>query len=825
MSTDKKYLDDYFLEVDKYSGTHSTDIQRFTRLLDSMKGARQATDRRAYTSTQTSVSLFTEWMQKEQAHLTAGEEKEINIITGSRFPASVKKRMLDDLLDRVRDRVTGEKEGNSDDETFAADVYRYESRRNPLQNWIALTSFALSYRTITLFSHRLRGDTLRDLLRRTWQWCRIVEPVLTTQLDEEYYLFSTAEYNALMAFLKYIQSYDRLRDIQYRPSLHPAAAKKEINEFTAAFLPAITHSATIRKSIERYYKKTRPPHGFTGAMNGLLDKPMKDGRFIRMDQSYLLQRSITGFLLSAYTSFNGRLVDSLNQIISITGTNCTIDSSVKNLSDEAQKRSQQKENDQHGELASYKNRLDELHYIQQSLLPMGAQLADKIYSYAQKKLSQRWPERYMKHPLFTVLRVLDLYIRYFIEPVRDDTITLEYDGNTYADFFSRFLNCSDTFKSLSYEELGLTPRTEKELLGIATDDKNDSMKYLAGLMQPSIPDDAYQGVHGMARKILKGIANRMYLIGSRCTAIISGYNIRKEELSDSPIQSYAFFTQAQLNEVLQQQLSPFTGDRAITLNQYIEYIAALALYLSNSLHHPVITNLTTDIRRLEEEIENIETGNSSDEGDDEPLSGENELLEKLNSLYTDSLTGLWRKDYLEDQLLSKSYPDGLYTLPYERLILYIHIQGLIETNRVLGPDAGNELVSLIANLMKARLDAGEDQLIRYSGTEFLCLSREERITALSDKVMQMYRDISARCDDSCSFDPSILRIYGGIYPERQGTSFEDNLSYARILSRSSKKDAPQILVFPRDPNAHLMESDFSRDGFIREDRIAILTVE
>ena len=142
--------------------------------------------------------------------------------------------------------------------------------------------------------------------------------------------------------------------------------------------------------------------------------------------------------------------------------------------------------------------------------------------------------------------------------------------------------------------------------------------------------------------------------------------------------------------------------------------------------------------------------------------------------YTDQLTSLYNRKYMEEQLMKFSS-----SINYPISIISADLDGLKVVNDTLGHQAGDELLKLFANILKST-QADDECIFRIGGDEFLVIlpSSNELVTT------KIIKDIEEKINKYNQSPRSLLKISVSI---GAATTYESNISLQTLLARADQQ--------------------------------------
>lgn len=107
------------------------------------------------------------------------------------------------------------------------------------------------------------------------------------------------------------------------------------------------------------------------------------------------------------------------------------------------------------------------------------------------------------------------------------------------------------------------------------------------------------------------------------------------------------------------------------------------------------------------------------------------ILELENDVYTDEITGVYNRKYLNNHELDQ---DGRFKM--DGMLVHLSIVNFSDINREHGCSSGDTVLKYISKLLQGRLKSVGVYLIRYMGAQFIVLSKE----AVATKVDSIFKE-------------------------------------------------------------------------------------
>jgi hypothetical protein len=183
----EKNVNIYLDEVGVDSEEHKNYLEKLNRVLDEMKGSSNSAERKYYVSFKETVDSFDHYLSEKKIKLTTREKDRFAVIAASGLNNLAKKRMAEDLIHQIKERIGDEFDQRAEGEKRKEDIARLKKTGFWLTDWYRLTKFALEFGTITLFSHRYRSESLDIIRLKTYTAHREIISELKGILDGYYY--------------------------------------------------------------------------------------------------------------------------------------------------------------------------------------------------------------------------------------------------------------------------------------------------------------------------------------------------------------------------------------------------------------------------------------------------------------------------------------------------------------------------------------------------------------------------------------------------------------------------------------------------------------
>ncbi len=823
-------LDHYFNDVEVYSQQHFTDIEKFDRFLETMKESlKNSADQKAYIEFQNAYQTFNRYMLSNGVMLTDHEKNEITAITGSKLPPVSTKRMMEDLIHKIKSRHESEKRSQQEQAQSMREIEELKSSSGII-DWFRLTKFAIEYGTITLFSHKLKDSCYRILREKIFPWQDIIENSILPVMNKEYYLLSTLEYNALDVLLRLKEPMINLMNIKQESSYDTRQIVKDFDFFTDVYLIILKNAAFIDSSFQKAVKNQPQEHGLFGYIKFMLDQPISNGRPVKLSQYEIITQTVTGLLLSYYTAREKIIIKSINQIIYLLDTDIKLDATKKHLTLQAENLDKESRTRNQGDDKTIIEKINIIDRIFEIFLKSSPELEDRIFRIESDVIYKKWINEFQTRPIAKFIRLAEGFIRLFVEPLYEqDNFILIYDGKEYNNYFREFPKIIDAAEALNINNFKLSPTDIKELLKFSIPPEINTKQFIYNITRLEIPKSAYSPTILMAKSTLQNISNKCYELAVRVNEAITHYYSQKEINHDDIIKNYDFYINAVIKKIKSSRTGIVLKKDEITLQDFLEGICALGFHIAKELNHEGIDAMIKDKETLNKKIEtsknNQEDENEADEYDeflDEiDLEKNSVVLDEINNFYKDPLTGLWKQEYFEDQIIPKLYNENKnYKLNNLRIIFLCEINELKKVNELIGHSTGDKVLieisrKIINSITKQEMNKN-NIAVKIEGGFILGYLNDVSLSRAADIFSDIGSDLFhkitfLKTKNNDSIHPTINTA---LYQERTGTNADNNISIVKkILSFVNEKSIGNI-GFPKDINMVITERNYNRAGML-----------
>jgi diguanylate cyclase (GGDEF)-like protein len=827
-----------FGDVEIFSEDHRKDLSKFERLLESMSESKKTPeDSAAIISLKGALDSFQSYLNKNRLTLTESENRSLSVITGSGHPPAVKTRMAEDLIHDIKKRYETEIRARRDKEQFEAEVIALEKKAGLFSGWINLFKFSMEYGTITPFTHRLKYKSLELLKVKCAGWQAELEAGVKPILDNEYYRLSIADYNTLKLILNLREGVEALSRVPANLYYYPESIEDEIGTFAKKYIPVLINASTIETAIKRISVDGKAPHGFLGTFRDMIGQPIFNNRPIVLSEYEKFNRTPLGALMSYYTTLVAKPVTSMNLVIYITGEYGEINRDEKQLTPEASAIEERMKHRDRKEVNSVSRRYSEVERIVSVLLPRGREIETGLRA-ADPKLRQTESAAQTHKPFARLYEMTDHFIRFFAEPVNNENeFQVEYDGKLYKNYFDVRPELLSHASRITLEELDLAGTRIKEVLNIQISRDKDVDGYLETLFVLDSHRSLFSPQENSAREIFGNVSQKIYQFAGMLNDLILFYNDNRGVNNSDARLNYDFCVNGTLGGLKVLRNSRLFAGNESTLINFLETACAFAYHIAYELRNAYARAYVTEMANLKKKIEEMQNTPEPATSVQQPAGNygrfmtgsdlDSSVADSLDALYQDNLSGLLKREYFEDQVMSKFYDSrGRYKLKAERFVFYISIDGFKEINLLHGHGAGDKLLTAAAGILKALVSGpGKDRsnlLIRYDGADMLGYMHSVTISSLLDELKHASASFSVSMQSSSPAvtEPASLSI--GVYQERNGSPALENIGIVRGLMLKARRNGAGSICFIKDSSRVLSRRDLSASGEPLDDLVSYL---
>ncbi len=816
----QKKLDTKFDNVTLHSNEHVALTENFENLLRSMAQSKMtSSEEKLIVQFKDKIQKFNQFLHKENAQLTEKEKRDVMIISGSTYSPAVKKRMADDVIHKIKQRIQLEKETKKNTLEVQKEIKELKETQRSFVGWFKLVLFALKYTTITPFTHRIKDRELTRIRTNLRLWLTDYKKKISPLLDKDYYKLSIVEYNSLVLLLDLFEPVTRFISIPVRNTYKPQSITEEFDAFTTNYIKILQNRDVIENAFKKAYKKIDPPEGLYGLVHSIIDLPLYNKKPILWNPQDKITKSITGVILSYYSTRMGCIVNSINQVSYILGINATIDNTKKHLTKKAEELKERQADEKTEEKELVLKKYYELKRILTKFIEKGQKIEELFYQAEPEYVYNLWIKEHNTKPIIRFKRLIESYIKYFIDFFTlKKTIQVEYDNNEH-DFFIKKHELLKESTEYNSHNLGLSGSKVKDILNLDVGDMGPADSFFNVLMKDSDSQKDLDPKLYIARETLALVRNKTYRLVTELNRIITNfYNSKGSDQSDL-YNSYHFFHNSTLKKSMGFKLHLVLNIEDITLKDFLEGACSIGYFIINLLQHPIIDALKREYNSVSEKADMYLQEDTPNETE--------ELKDKITQLYKDTLTGFYNKDYLEDEVIATYYDAKLnYNVDVDRFVFIGRIDNFNKHIASFGPEIVNEMFKSIAPIFKTHFinekTSEYNELIKY--IEGLILgyvhncSLAQAIETL-DKINKEINKLQLKKDDK---NIGIISMSFGIYNERVGTNIYHNIDVSRHLMRYAEKSGGNNIAFIKDQNKIIKNRDISNNRGIVETYISLL---
>jgi diguanylate cyclase (GGDEF)-like protein len=817
--------------------TQKRDHEKFSRLLESMKvDLRKKSDTMAVSELERIIADFEEFKRKRNFSLSEHETKQIQGVAGSGFSPHVKKRMMEDILYSIKSRYQQQHIDHQTRERAEKEIHDMKAIQGTLKGWLQLTRFALSYGTITAFSHRLKDKYFSLLRGKTAASVEIISEGLEDTLNTEYYTLTNIEYNSLEIVTQLHNPLAEIATIRQRPSYQPYEIDSAIDAFTRVYAVVLSNTDIILQSAKKIFDKKKAPHGFFGVLHDLIDRPIFNNRPLVRSAQENIRSSIPGVLFSYYSTRMGCRVTTINQILYIIQGDAALDSSKKNLTPGAleteKNRREVKDDDNQHILDSYQ----ELERIIDCFLPAGAALEEKIYRIATGTKYQSWIEEHRIKPALRIRRILEGFISFFVDSINDeDGFILEYDGAQFPGFLSPHTKLREAASPYNLYEFDLAASRAADLSKLTAPEAMDAEEYLHYLTLQETPRTGYSPIENDVRQMLLAISRKSYTLAGELNSLINDFYSRKELIPEKIESGFDFYTSAVIAKTRSAKAHRVLNTPSITLQQFLENTCALAFYISQLLNHPGIAEMQKELGVMKPKAEEIIALRKEVSArkhfvipEIQALYGfDEDIDESALHIYRDSLTGLLKQEFLEDHVIPDVYDtDSRYYSDTLRFVFVACIDTIDAINAAYGHDNGDRVIIEVSqrflHFVCFQSREKKNIVFRYNGNLFAGYVTNASHASVLDILDSVHRAAGEITIDTGEKIISAIPLSIGVYQEHRGTDVHENIGIAVQIMDFVKRNRGNNIGFIKNQHRIITGRDYNRREGIDQSLLALL---
>ncbi len=840
MTNNDKYMDSYFEKVDRYSEGHRKDLEKFSQLLEHLTGSIIADKDNRYKSEMVlfrdTIIEFEEFLGQQKITLSKTEKNNLSFITESAYTPIVKKRMAEDLIHKIRKRFSDERNKNLAKTQIENEIDEIRKSKRGIADWFRITKFALSYGTITFFSHKLKDISLSIIRNKVFSWQKTIETNINFVLDKKYYILSTLEYNALEIILQLKKPIDDICGINYELYYDDRLLSDKIDNFTKVYLTMLKNSEytefAFKKIIkEKDLKGERDNHGLWGILKNLLDQPIHDNRPVLRNDYDKIINSVTGLLISYYTSREKVVIRTLNQIFYLLSIDGKLDFDHKHLTKEAIQKSEMSSREDTDEDELISKKLEGLNRIFDNYLVKGPHLEERIFRLEYGNKYSAILENIKNKPVMKILKLVEGQIKYFVEFITDpENFILVYDNTDFKNYFEIKPEISD----ISGKYIGflneLSGTRKKEIEGLISEPEVTPEEFINVLTNPELLKIAGNPKINFVRGVLQKIAEYNYRLAVCLNEIITSYYDFKEKVNNDKKRNFDFFSNSILKKIKNQKINKFFKKDDVILKEFLEAACSLAFHISHTLNNISIANMVKEREQLKSEIKNIQKLKSetiSEAVIDDNFDENNTVLLEIDNIYKDSLTNLWKIDYIKDQVIPKLY-DEKYNYKFEmpRFVFMGNIIGFQELNNIYGHENVDKFYSEFSRRIQARIEMNkspDNLVIRYGAGIFAGYINDVTMMEAVEVIMEINNEFQEFVRYNFNAEYEKINYNFAIYEEQFGTNHFQNIEHLRKILTVLNNGPGKSIGFIKDLKYIITSRDYDLHGNLDRALVTIVS--
>ena len=827
-----KVLGRYFTNIEPYSAEHIQDIEKFARLLETLQESQKSiNDKRAFAEIGIKIRDLNDYLLKNDMTLNDREKKQINAIAGSSSAPSVAKRMIEDLIYKIRQRIERELQYQREKDAFEEEIYELQDTGLKIVNWFRMTLFAFEYGTITLFSHNLRFSALSLLQEKGHALVNSLVKGIRPLLDSHYYLFSIREYNSLELFLHLAAALEKIKAIDYRSSYESEEIAGQMEDFSIWYLTLIKNCHVAEAALEKAYKIRKAPHGFWGDFYDFTGKPIYRNRHVKLTDFEEITGTISGVLKSYYSTRLGVLARTFNQLLYLSKTDGELEIKKKLFTGSALADMEKNRKEQNSLQEKSQKRFDELNRILMDYIPRGKELSVKLLMKSFKTPVPQWKKECEKRPMLCIRKLVEAYIQHFIDPILDNHIKLVYDNREFTHYFESNHSLVGIARSVNLVEFDLVGSKDKDFGSLETPEGASSQQLIYSLTAIELPKSALDSRMVLARTILQKISNKSYQLALALHELITKYYDLKKLAQADVTENYDFFFNAEIKKQAPLHFFGLVQKEKVTLQDFMESACAVAFYLADFLNNSGVETIKKErdalLRQMEKEENKDHVVEQKPREQESHEEGE-EVSSEIDRLYRDPITGLWNYQYLVDQILPRYYDDEeKYRHGDVRFVFICEIDDFVHYNTLWGHDVGDEILAKVTHVLCEHFNAtGENAdtvIARYERDMIVGYIQSESLSAVVDSLVKIRKDINALIFNTSEGEEiANIALKAGVYQERKGSHFLMNIKIVRAIMRLANMSKTNMVGFTTDQHRIIYDKDFDSYGNLDGDIITVV---
>lgn len=822
MSFNDTYIEKYFDDVTRFSQEHVKDLEKFNQLLGSLQGGdKDERYKNEIQSLQGTVKSFNKYLEKNSIVLSDMIKNNITSISQSGYTPIVKKRMIEDVIEKIKSRYELQKNKINEEKESEKEISELQESRSMIADWFRLLKFAYDFSTITFFSHHLKDTSLSIMRKKAVLWHENIEKKISEILDTKYFLLSNLEYNSLELILQMKMPLYEICRIGVRETYEPRTISAEIDSFARLYLTLIKNSEIAESSLKKILQNDKSDHGLFGILKTFIDQPIYENKPVFRSPYDKISKSITGFLLSYYTSREKIVIRTVNQIMYLLAADGKLDNKKKNLTEKAVENIKKIESQQGSADQQLKKKFIDMNRVIDNYLDMGSYFEERIFRIEAKNNYSEFMAEIKNKPLLRIIRLVEGYSKYITDTILSgDEFIVEYDNVDYAKFYDLNPEIIEVISRFTPGNFDLIGSKTKEMEKLTNLPGGTSEGLIHILTDPNLARLASNPTVNFARTVLMKLSEHSYHAGQALNQLISGFYNTREVIYRDQKKNYDFFINGVIKRTRNFKISRLFNRDKITVREFLEAACSLAFHIAHVLNNISINHMIKERDLLKKKIDEAQVLGADDKDN---FSGRSDIADndivvnELDEIYRDNLTKLWKIDYLNDQVLPKLYNDkNQYKYNNPRYVFKFEIDGFQHFNEKYGHNNVDILLVEISRIFRRIIEkpgkTADDVVIRYGGGIFIGYLNDMSLTAAVEVLREINREVKLISSERTGINLSGLDFNFGIYEERPGTDFRTNIEIAGKILQTALPDKRHNIGFMRDPNYSVVERDFGKTG-------------
>jgi diguanylate cyclase (GGDEF)-like protein len=316
----------------------------------------------------------------------------------------------------------------------------------------------------------------------------------------------------------------------------------------------------------------------------------------------------------------------------------------------------------------------------------------------------------------------------------------------------------------------------------------------------------------------------------RINELISFYTSQKELINENLEKNYDFFLNAILKRNNRVKLYRIFREEEINLKGFLEMTCSMGFHISRLLRNPALKALVEEKESLIALVEKFKADGNDHRGEGHEfrmLEDDESIVQDIDRIYRDTLTGLWRKEYLHDQVMQRLYDSKEnYRMDTPRFVYMCDISGFDRFNSVYGHETTDKLLVQVTRKIKDEIYSQgkheDDILLRENAGIFFGYLNNTSLMECVDRFAKISIDVKGIYIRSGDMDIGKIVINFGVYEERKGSNILRNIEIARNLLFYAGSEENKNIAFIKDPHFVIRERDFDRMGDLKEGLITIV---